>query len=576
MNLSDFLRQYEIRSPNIMWFLGAGASAAAGIPTAFNMIWDFKRTLYCSAQRVPVSSCSDLGNPSLRAKLQQHFNTAGGFPPENSDEEYSHYFKTTYPDEQDRRRYIDRLVSNAAPSYGHLALAALMKLDRARLVWTTNFDRMVEDAAVEVLGGSSKLVIATLDSANLAMEAINEGRWPLLAKLHGDFQSRQLKNTSEELQTQDARMRHALVEACKRYGLAVVGYSGRDHSVMDALEEGIDDGNGYPSGLFWFQRSDSPCLPRVSDLISKATAKGIQANVVSVETFDELLSDVLLLIKDLPAELAEILNKHAPRVTDAPIPENKGRWPVVRLNALPVVSYPTLCRRVVCNIGGMQEVRDAVTNAGADAVATRRQVGVLAFGSDTEVRKAFDGYGITEFDAHQIEVRRLRYESAELGLLYDALYRALDRERPLKLERVGHHYIIAVEEADVGNGLLKPLRQATKSLTGTVPQTQLKWAEAVWIKLEYWLGRLWLLLEPTIWVERTDDDALFAQSREFIRARLAGRFNPKWNEVVEAWSHIITNGQEQSEVRTFGIGDGVDASFTISALTAFSRRGEGR
>jgi hypothetical protein len=84
------------------------------------------------------------------------------------------------------------------------------------------------------------------------------------------------------------------------------------------------------------------------------------------------------------------------------------------------------------------------------------------------------------------------------------------------------------------------------------------------------------LIEPTIWVERTDDDALFAQSREFIRARLAGRFNPKWNEIVEAWSHIITDGQGQSEVKAFGIGDGADASFTISALTAFSKRGEGR
>lgn len=466
-------------------------------------------------------------------------------------------------------------MANAGPSFGHLALAALMRLDRARLVWTTNFDRMMEDAAVAVLGGSSKLVISTLDSADLAMEAINEGRWPLVAKLHGDFQSRQLKNTSEELQKQDARMRHALVEACKRYGLAVVGYSGRDNSVMDALEESIDNGNGYPSGLFWFQRSDSPCLPRVTDLISKAVAKGIQADIVGVETFDELLSDVLLLIKHLPVELAEILNKHAPRLTEAPIPEIKGRWPVVRLNALPVVSYPTLCRRVVCKIGGTQEVRDAAKNAGADVVTARRKAGVLAFGRDTEIRKAFASYDITEFDIHQIEVRRLRYESAELGLLYDALYRAIDRERPLKLERVGHHYIIAVEEANAGDELFKPLHHATNALIGTIPRTQLKWAEAVWIKLEYWLGRLWLLIEPTIWVERTEDDNLFSQSREFIRERLAGRFNPKWNEIVEAWSHIITNGQQQNEVKAFGIADGVDASFTISAVTAFSRRTEG-
>jgi NAD-dependent SIR2 family protein deacetylase len=576
MSLPEFLRQHEIRSPNIMWFLGAGASAAAGIPTAFNMIWDFKRTLYCSAQRVPISSCSDLGSPVLRAKLQQYFNAAVGFPLENSDEEYSHYFRATYPNEQDRRRYIDRLVASASPSYGHLALAALMKLDKARLVWTTNFDRMVEDAAVEVLGGSSRFVIATLDSAQVAMEAINEGRWPLLVKLHGDFQSRQLKNTSDELKVQDEKMRHALVEACKRYGLAVVGYSGRDHSVMDALEEAIDDGNGYPAGLFWFQRSDSPALPRVTDLISKANAQKIQANIINVETFDELLSDVLLLIQNLPDELTEILNRHAPRITNAPIPETKGRWPVVRLNALPVVSYPTLCRKVVCEIGGMKEVNDAVTNSGADVIATRRQVGVLAFGRDAEVRKAFDSCNITEFDVHTIEVRRLRYESAELGLMYDAMYRAIDRERPVKLERVGHHYLVAVEASRSNEAIFTPLRQATKVLTGKVPTTQLQWAEAIWIKLEYRLDRLWLLIEPTIWVERIEDDALFSQTREFIRERLAGRYNPKWNELIEAWAHIITNGEQESEIRAFGIGDGVDAAFSISAITAFSWREGGR
>src|SRR6266446_6924160 len=235
MNLSDFLRLHQIRSPNIMWFLGAGASASAGIPTAFNLIWDFKRTLYCSAQKVSIDSCSDLGSPVLRAKLQHYFDATGNCPPGNSEDEYSHYFKVAYPDEQDRRRYIDQLVAGASPSYGHLALATLLKIDSARIVWTTNFDTTVEDATVKVFGGTSRLVTATLDSAQLAMEAINEGRWPLLAKLHGDFRSRKLKNITTELQAQDAKMRRALVEACKRVGFAVIGYSGRDRSVMDAL-----------------------------------------------------------------------------------------------------------------------------------------------------------------------------------------------------------------------------------------------------------------------------------------------------------------------------------------------------
>ena len=311
--------------------------------------------LYCSAQKVPINACEDLSSPSVRAKLQSYFDSAGTFPPEGSEEEYSHYFKSAYPDEQDRRRHINRLVANASPSHGHIALACLLKLDKARMIWTTNFDGMVEDAASAVFGSTTKLITSTLDSAQLAMEALNEGRWPLLIKLHGDFRSRQLKNTSNELQVQDAKLRVALVEGCKRYGLATIGYSGRDHSVMDALEEGLNSGNGYPAGLFWFHRSDSPVLPRVTDLIAKARSFGIQANLIETETFDELLPDILLLIKDLPDDLAEILNKHAPRITDAPMPPSSGRWPVLRTNALPILSYPSLCRRIVCKIAGLKK-----------------------------------------------------------------------------------------------------------------------------------------------------------------------------------------------------------------------------
>jgi NAD-dependent SIR2 family protein deacetylase len=554
-----------------MWFLGAGASAAAGIPTAFNLIWDFKRTLYCADQRVSVRACSDLGDAALRTRLQQYFDAVGGFPSENAEDEYAYYFETAYPAEADRRRYLERQMSGASPSYGHMVLAALLKLDKARVVWTTNFDRMVEDAAVILLGSSSRLVTATLDTPELADQAMNEGRWPLLIKLHGDFQSRRLKNITSELRTQDAKLRRALVEACKRCGLAVIGYSGRDHSVMDALEEAIDSGRGYPFGLFWFQRSGTP-YQRVSDLITKASAAGIEANIIHLETFDELLADILLLLPDVPPEIVEHLNKRTRRVSDAPIPDVGGSWPVLRLNALPVLSSPTVCRRVVCKIGGVREVREAIAQSGAEVLASRRQVGIIAFGSDSEVRRAFARYDITEFGLHSIEEHRLRYESAELGLLYDALYRALARERSVKVVRKGSSYIASVDPAGTNADEFQALRQVTNSLTGVVPCTNLPWAEALRIRLEYRLDRLWLLILPTIWVERTDDKLLLKQTKEFIRRRLAGRYNNQWNQFIDAWAHVILNGTQESELRAFGIGDGIDASFTISRITAFSRR----
>src|SRR5437762_2553630 len=135
MTSAEFLRIHSIRGPNLMWLLGAGASASSGIPTAVDLIWDFKRTLFCAAQKVSIRTCQDLADPLLRTRLQAFIDNSGRLPANGTDSEYAELFTTAYPDEADRRRYIDRVVSAATPSYGHIALAVLMALGRVRLVW---------------------------------------------------------------------------------------------------------------------------------------------------------------------------------------------------------------------------------------------------------------------------------------------------------------------------------------------------------------------------------------------------------------------------------------------------------
>jgi hypothetical protein len=83
MDVAEFLRLHSVRAPNLMWFLGAGASSAAGVPTAYHLIWEFKRTLFCAAQRVPLEAVADLADPAVQARLQQHFDTLGSFPPDS-------------------------------------------------------------------------------------------------------------------------------------------------------------------------------------------------------------------------------------------------------------------------------------------------------------------------------------------------------------------------------------------------------------------------------------------------------------------------------------------------------------
>jgi hypothetical protein len=46
------------RPQNFAWFLGAGTSRSAGLPTATDIIWDLKRRFYCREENQDISTYS--------------------------------------------------------------------------------------------------------------------------------------------------------------------------------------------------------------------------------------------------------------------------------------------------------------------------------------------------------------------------------------------------------------------------------------------------------------------------------------------------------------------------------------
>lgn len=162
MDVAAFLRAYQMRVGNVMWFLGAGASRAAGIKTASDMVWDFKQKLYRSHKKLPPNAITDLGDSAVQRKLQRYFDELPDFPAGGSEDEYARFFEATYPNAKDRQAYLGKLIKLGRPTYGHLALALLMREGCCHIVWTTNFDRTVEDAAVKIYGSTNDLVVADL------------------------------------------------------------------------------------------------------------------------------------------------------------------------------------------------------------------------------------------------------------------------------------------------------------------------------------------------------------------------------------------------------------------------------
>ncbi len=454
------------------------------------------------------------------------------------------------------------------PSYGHMALATLMRAQLARIVWTTNFDSLIADACAKVYDSTGALTVVALDAPDIATQVITEGRWPVEIKLHGDFRSRRLKNTNDELQHQDARLRNVLVDSCKRFGLVVVGYSGRDDSIMSALDEALKSDGAFPAGLFWLHRGEDPPMPRVVQLLTRAAERGAEAALVLVENFDEALRDLMRPMSGIDTRILDSFASERNRWSSAPPPSGRKGWPVVRLNALHLVHTPGVCRRVVCNIGGYSEIREAIQQAGVEVLGARTGSGVLCYGTDADVRSAFGAHGITDFDLHTIDPRRLRRECGERGLLRDALTRAIMRQRGLNgVHRRTSNLLAPTNPQDAS---WAPLSALVGTLSGAVADHDgLRWKEGIGIRLDWADDRLWLLIEPrTVFAGITANNRAIAA--DFARERVVRRYNRQLNNLIAFWARLLVG--DGSDLCALGIVNGVDAAFRFSANTGYSRR----
>jgi hypothetical protein len=98
-----------------------------------------------------------------------------------------------------------------------------------------------------------------------------------------------VKNLAADLATQNTELAQALKIAASRFGFVVVGFSGRDESVMALIREAIDAANAFPQGFYWTGIEGMPVAPPVEELLIAARAKGVKAAYVAIETFDALM-----------------------------------------------------------------------------------------------------------------------------------------------------------------------------------------------------------------------------------------------------------------------------------------------
>lgn len=579
----ELITRICIRPQQFAWFIGAGTSAVAGLPTAWDIIWDLKRRYYRREENQSVSR-QDLQVPAIKARIQSYM-LSKGFPVEGDPEEYTTYFQKIFGDNKElQRKYIHATLSeeNVTLSVGNRVLGALLATGRTNAVFTTNFDSVVERAVAEVSGRS--LAAYQLEGGKSANVALSNDEFPFYCKLHGDFRYDSIRNLQSDLAAQDEDLSKALINAANRFGFIVAGYSGRDKSVMTLLRSALKSHNPFPHGLFWTGMKGAPILPSVTELICDANDAGVNASFIQVETFDAFMLRLWRNIDDKdPAIDAKVKKSHHSPVS-IPLP-NPGTGSIVRFNALPIVDLPSECLSI--SFKSPKEWRDlrSATGATEGQLMFTKADTILCWGQEAVVRAHFNdvnsvsSYSITE---KILEIDRHLYIK---GFLEEALCRALARDRLLltRSNKSGSFLIIDSQSEELGrfsklhDAVGKPFGQiaglfAPIDEEHPLPQ-KVHWAEALRISIDFVDGRSWLLLQPDVWIwpPRARKDAA-----DFLDQRRGDRYNNLHNTLLDAWLAVLFGTNERAPVVTVNaLATGrapENPSFSIGTRTAYAQR----
>jgi SIR2-like domain len=587
MGQSRLIQLLSESAAHFSWFLGAGSSQSAGLPTAIDIMWDLKRRHYCVQENQQISS-NDVQNVAVREKITAYMEAHSFLPPGDPDE-YSACFELIFGADYERqRRYLRAILSDdrISLSIGHRVLAAMMSSGRAKTVFTTNFDTVIEKAVAAVAG--KDITPFHIEGSYAANNALNSDEFPIYTKLHGDFRYQSVKNLAPDLLEQDRELGKCMVNACNRFGLVVVGYSGRDKSVMALLQNILDGPNPFPHGLFWTTLKGRKVLKPVDDLTAAALTRGVKAEIVEIETFDSLMSRLWRQLPDrAPALVAEV-NKSVATIVNLPMPAAGSASPILRMNGLPIVTLPKECFEL--HFRSEQEwgdLRLAEGRANGAMICTKESA-VWAWGHEAHICKAF-GPEILKVTTVNIgdRIHDLSTNLYLKGFVEQGIATALARGQPLLLRSSRSGSTLIIDRHAQLSAKFDPLRQnvAERVLHGQVsglmtsptdnhPKPEaVYWAEAVHIDLQEVNDRFWLLLKPGVWIW---PKWARKEAMSFLDARLGGRFNRQADGLLSAWVGLLVPSDRHGVDHELIAFDGTEGPgnprFVLNDRTAFSRR----
>ncbi|MCA3631306.1 MAG: SIR2 family protein [Methylobacterium sp.] len=257
--------------------VGSGLSRAAGIPTGWEITLDLVRRL-----------------AALKG-IKEHANWEKWFRDEHGGKEpsYSELLDALASTAAERRAILHSYIEppegdedSRRPTKAHQAVARLVKAGAVKVIVTTNFDRLIENALRDE--GIEPTVIAGED-AIAGAEPLVHARCAVI-KVHGDYLDTRIKNTDAELTGYGAAMNALLDQVFDNFGLTVVGWSGEwDTALRDAIAR--QPNRRFP--VYWAARGKIG--PLAQDLIDRRGGRSF--GIANADTFFVKLEQQLEALK---------------------------------------------------------------------------------------------------------------------------------------------------------------------------------------------------------------------------------------------------------------------------------------
>jgi len=515
--LNNVISSFSVKPDGSMaLLLGAGSSISSGIMSGGQMVWDFKRKIYCIENKVSESAYSDLSKESTREEIQTYLDATGAHPCLYSTDEYSHYFEYLFGNGRDRLLYIQENVKNAIPALGYLCLGALIVEERINLINTTNFDDLVKAGVYTLNAGYSVKMISSALQGSVGFN-LNDG-FPTVIKLHGDYLVDYLKNTSEELRELENSISLKVQEGLHNKGLIVVGFAGNDNSVMTTLEDTVK-ADGLPYGVIWCKPKGSTLSSQAEKFMEAVCKKNEYSGVVDIDNFDDLMYRLYLTSNRSFKEIDERW-KDSDYVKPVLFGGLKKRNTFTKTNTFEAVTVPSKSYVFDSTITSWPELKEHLKNS-SNIVGALFKGQVWAFGREEDIKRTFD-------KTLNSDIKLLDFPTGWYQKDYSYVWRM-------------YYDLISIILASKGLVRFGKRRFYDKNTCVCVKRNKIY--EAVEIHLSHISGKILLTILPTCYVERIDGEPIDRlQKQSIINNHISHIYNKDVSKQLNDWTNKIRVG----------------------------------